>query len=85
MVSRDWPGVPVTRSDVASAANDAAQQSRSPGAPVLTPESSRDALIAWLQWCDPNGSHTDDLAGLDDCEPYDLGGAWEAVESMLDQ
>ena len=32
-------------------------------------EASRDTLIAFLSWNDPNGSFSDEDCALDDCEP----------------
>ena len=40
---------------LARAANAAGRLSRRPGAPVLSAESPRETLIAWLQWNDGNG------------------------------
>lgn len=54
------------------------------GGPALSLHASREQLIAWLQWCDPNGIHTDELAASDDVDPYTLESAWEAVRSIVD-
>lgn len=70
--------------DIARRANEASGQSRNGGAPALTAESPRGTVVRWLQWCDPNGCHEDALAAAEDCDPYDLKRAWEAVRDMLD-
>lgn len=71
------------RADIADCANDAARGSRRGGAPWLTADSSRDAVIGWLQWNDPNGSHTDSLARREGGDPYDFEGAWRALGDMI--
>jgi hypothetical protein len=75
----------MTRAELAVAANEAARRARYGGAPILTSLSSRETICRWLQWCDPNGSHLDDLAEVDGADPYDLDGAWDALAAMLDQ
>lgn len=72
-----------SRAKLAKAANEAAALSRSAGAPVLSASSSREVVIRWLQWNDPNGSHTDALAEREDICPYDEEGAWGALACML--
>lgn len=47
--------------------------------PILSLKSSVEEIAEWLQWCDPNGSHTSDLAIADDCNPYDDESIWEAL------
>lgn len=74
----------IRRGRVAGRANAIARQARYGGAPALSADSSREDLCAWLQWCDPNGEHTDEHAAAADCDPYSLEGAWDAVESMLE-
>jgi hypothetical protein len=77
-------GEPLThRQRIAAAANEVGRLSRYGGAPVLTADSARGEVVAWLQWCDPNGIHTDDLAAAEDCDPYDLDGAWLALADMI--
>lgn len=73
----------MNRAAVADAANDVGRLSRHGGAPRLTVESSRETLTHWLQWCDPNGSHTDARAIADDCDAHDVDGAWEAIAAMV--
>lgn len=69
---------------MAAQANKLAAQSRSPGAPRLTADSTREALIAWLQWNDPNGCHTDALAEVEGIDPYTTETAWDALREMID-
>lgn len=45
---------------------------------------TRDQIIAWLQRNDPNGSHTDALAWVDECDPYTRERALEQLEEMLE-
>jgi hypothetical protein len=71
-------------SAVADRANGVGRSSRSRGAPTLSSGSSREQVTAWLQWCDPNGCHTDELAGVEGFEPYTLDSAWEQVEKMTE-
>lgn len=72
------------RQELAAAANRASSGSRyARSAPILHADSSREALTRWLQWNDPNGSHLDELALGEDIDPYDLEGAWDALEEML--
>lgn len=77
----------VSREELSGWANDVgAFAARIPGrgyAPRLRPESAREDVIAWLQWNDPNGVHTDALATAEDIEPYTLDGAWEALAEMF--
>jgi hypothetical protein len=40
---------------IVAAANVAGSTSRRSGAPTLALDSSRDTLVAWLKWNDPNG------------------------------
>jgi len=72
------------RDAIADRANEAASLSRRGGAPTLEETSTRETLIAWLQWCDPNGSHTDELAAKEEADPYTLATAWDAIAEMLD-
>lgn len=53
--------------------------------PLLTADSAREDVAAWLQWNDPNGVHTDEAALGEDFDPYSLQGAWEAVRSYDDR
>jgi hypothetical protein len=46
------------RLHLAATANAEASESRRPGAPTLRLDSPPDVLVAWLMWCDPNGTHT---------------------------
>jgi hypothetical protein len=70
--------------EISRRANDLASRSRRIGAPILSPASARGDVIAWLQWNDPNGSHTDELASHDDIEPYTLERAWQALAEMIE-
>ena len=76
-------GNTTNRAAVVLAANEAGRLSRYGGAPVLSEDSARETLVLWLQWCDPNGSHTDELALRDRCDPYTLDRAWTALAEML--
>jgi len=71
------------RETLAQRANELGRTSARAGAPVLTADSSVETIAAWLQWCDPNGCHTAELALGDGCEPYDAGSVWEALAEML--
>lgn len=71
------------RERIAELVNIASHGSRRGGRPVLTGASDRETLIAWLQWNDPNGCHTDALAAVEGFEPYTLDRAWEAVADMV--
>jgi hypothetical protein len=52
-------------------------------APVLDAEATRDRLVRWLAWNDPNGSHHDDEAEADGCDVYTLATAWEQISSIV--
>jgi hypothetical protein len=55
-------------------------------APHLTAQSSREALIDWLQWNDPNGNYRDEPPEFDDrAPPLTHGEAWELVEQMTSE
>lgn len=54
-------------------------------APRLTADSESETIARWLQWCDPNGCHTAELADAEGFEPYDLETAWEALGRMRDE
>lgn len=69
--------------ELAELANRAALESRRPGAPTLAEDSDTETVAAWLQWCDPNGSHTAELALADDLDPYDCERAWDTLADML--
>jgi hypothetical protein len=73
----------VTRAELVTAANALARESRRGGAPRLRIDASRETVIDWLQWNDPNGSHRDDLAIREGADPYDLAGAWQALEQAV--
>jgi hypothetical protein len=77
-------GIDDAREDVALRANVIGKASRRPGAPTLSAESSRETLLAWLQWCDPNGCHVDELATADGFEPMTIDEAWEQVTTLLE-
>jgi hypothetical protein len=68
---------------LAEKANAAARESRRGGAPKLSADSDVETLSAWLQWCDPNGCHTADLAAVEDFDPYTVDAAWDAVDDMV--
>ncbi len=73
-----------SRFAIAQAANGCAQRSRYRGsAPRLTERSSRDEVTRWLQWEDPNGVHTDELARADRIDPYTEGEAWAALADVV--
>lgn len=59
-------------------ANCISRNAARPG-PILSLNSPVEEIAGWLQWCDPNGSHTRDLALADDCDPYDDESIWEAL------
>ncbi len=52
-------------------------------APYLGLDVTRERILAWLQWNDPNGCHTDALARAEGMEPHTLDSAWDALETML--
>ena len=69
---------------LAEQANEIAKLSRyGGGAPFLAETSKREDVIRWLQWCDPNGCHTDELAKAEDCDPYTAETAWDALAGMI--
>lgn len=85
-----WPdhgasegGENAERVALAHAANQASSSFRRGGAPRLTATSSREDVIRWLQWNDPNGAHTDSLAQAEDIDPYTADEAWDALAQML--
>ena len=61
-----------------------ADGSRHGGAPGLTADSTADDIAAWLQWCDPNGCHTRELAEGEGYDFYTLDEAWDALNEMLE-
>lgn len=67
----------------AAVANEVGRLSRLGGAPVLTAYSDANAIANWLQWNDPNGSHSAAWAERDGFDPYDLGTAWDVLATML--
>jgi hypothetical protein len=71
------PTIRDVRAVLASAANAALRLSKRPGikAPMLSADSSREDLISWLRWNDPN--HTDDGDAWE--EEVTLDGAWEEL------
>jgi hypothetical protein len=69
---------------LAHRANAAALASYRPGAPLLCEHSTLDVLCSWLQWCDPNGCHTSELAEVEGFDPYTREQAWAAIAAMLD-
>jgi hypothetical protein len=71
-------------SPVASAASLASRESRRAGGPALTPSSSRESLIEWLAWNDPNGSYRDEDALVEDRDPLTSEEAWELVAAAID-
>jgi hypothetical protein len=73
----------MTRAEVITLANQIARESRYGGAPFLTVYSSVHELNRWLEWCDPNGCYTADLAAAEGLHPYTLEEAWEAIEEMV--
>lgn len=72
------------REKLASEANGMARQSRTGGAPALNKASTRETIVRWLQWNDPNGTHLDDLAEQEQLEPYTLDEAWDALLLMVE-
>lgn len=73
----------INKVDLVRRANEAGRSSRHGGAPTLTVASTAEAIARWLQWCDPNGCHTADLARAEDCDCYDDESAWDALSQML--
>lgn len=72
----------MNREQLVKTANEISRESPKRGAPTLTVNSARDVVCDWLQWCDPNGSHTDALADADRCDRHDLDSAWDSVADM---
>jgi hypothetical protein len=72
------------RDGIADEANEEASLSRRAGAPRLDADSSRETLLRWLKWNDPNGGHLDHEAKADGFDPYTLDEAWEAIDAMLE-
>lgn len=73
------------RSALVRAANRLASEARRGGAPKLTESSSREEVVDWLQWNDPNGSHTDELADREDFDRYTEARAWKTLDEMIDE
>ncbi len=73
----------VSRALLCDRANEAARLSRRGGAPILSVASDPETIARWLQWNDPNGSHTAELAAADGCDPYDASRAWAELASQL--
>lgn len=46
---------------------------------------SRDDLIAWLRWNDPNGSYTDKDAEAEGIDPLDVEGAVDIVMQHVEE
>ncbi len=68
----------------AQQANEVARASRYGAyAPRLSSDSDRETILAWLQWCDPNGCFTDELGESEGFDPLTLSEAWEAVSAMI--
>lgn len=76
----------VRRAEAIEIANVEAATSRRPGAPRIYPNSSRETLLRWLVWCDPNGEWSRHLAGdlREEDEPIDLEQAWAEFCSMVE-
>lgn len=73
------------RALLASCANEHGRQSRRIGARTLSATSSREDVLAWLQWNDPNGTY-EDCCYEDchaDCEPVSLEDAWQLLETTV--
>lgn len=70
--------------ELAKRANALAKWSRRGGAPTLSSKSSLDVVCRWLQWNDPNGAHTPELARLEDADPHDEETAWETLLEMVE-
>jgi len=71
------------RDALATKANEVGCLSRAPGAPSLASESGREVLLAWLQWNDPNGCYTDDLAATEGFAPMTTADAWAHLANVL--
>jgi hypothetical protein len=75
------------RRRIAAAANVGRERRR--GAhrgPKLSERSTREDVLGWLQWNDPNGSYTDELAKTEaggPLAPYTFDMAWETLEEMV--
>jgi len=65
--------------EIVAAANEASRLSRTPGAPLLSENSSLVALLAWCDWNDPNG----EWLAPEACGVANLGEAWDRIECML--
>lgn len=75
------------RADIAAWANVVGLKSRRSGAPSLSADSSRETLLRWLQWNDPDGAYTDDARESDasiDGPPNTLEEAWEMLDQQYD-
>lgn len=71
-----------SRGEIAAAASEASRASRRRGGPVLTEGSSREALLRWLAWNDPNGTYADADCAAEDLDPLTLEEAWDAVRDQ---
>lgn len=79
-----WLREKKTKEELAAGANSAGKLSRRRGAPGLSAKSPRADVVRWLQWNDPNGSHTDAQARREGGAPYTAAGAWDALEATLE-
>lgn len=72
------------RTKLADRANEAGRASRNRGAPVLGGASRREDVLAWLAWCDRNGSFTDADCAAEGWDPLTESEAWDALRTMLE-
>lgn len=54
------------------------------GAAQISTTSTRQELIAWLKWMDPNGLYTDEANAEEENDPLTLNEAWDEIERMFD-
>ncbi len=73
-----------TRAALVTLTTEIVASSRRGGTCLLALDSSAEDISAWLQWCDPNGCHTAELAASQGEDPYTLEQAWTALLEMVE-
>jgi hypothetical protein len=71
------------RADTAAYCNLIGLQSRRVGAPEIAADSSREQLLRWLRWNDPNGIYSDAATEAEGYDPITLTVAWELLDQVV--
>ena len=76
-----------SKARVIAAVNEAGRLSRRGGAPMLSTGSSREVILRWLQWNDPNGVYVDSCAEFrnGDMDLIDEDLAWELLTQAVEE